>query len=167
MKMARPGNECLSLYSSILVAVFLGLLYLPRQGASREIIVSPGAAGEAVIGVALKSASDGDVIRIKRGVYPETIVISRRVAVVGEAGAILDPSEPFRPAWRPAPDIGADVYQAELPKKPGALMLGGKVLAEIDERRTGKDGDWFWKRLLAQGTRRSGFQFVRAIWIYR
>jgi hypothetical protein len=59
------------------------------------------------------------------------------------------------------------VYQAAVTERPRALFLNGKVLAEIDERRTGDDGPWFWKTLLASGPPRSGLQFIRGLWMYR
>jgi len=46
-------------------------------------------------------------------------------------------------------------------------MLEGKLVAEIDERRTDKEGPWSWKTLLASGPPLSGFRFVRGLWMHR
>ena len=145
------------------LAVMAGVL-LAGQVFAREIVVSPtGKKGE--LGEALGAAAEGDTIRVTKGVYAERVVITKRVAVVGEAGAVLDPSEPFAPEWKPAA-LGKGVYQAAVAKKPQALFLDGKVLAEIDEKRTQKEGPWFWKTLLTTGTERTGYKQVRGVWMY-
>jgi hypothetical protein len=133
----------------------------------REITVSPSPSGGPVVAAAIKSAEDGDTMRIKKGVYRETIVVDKRLQLVGEDGAILDPSQPLQARWEPAGDVGKGVYRTRLDRRPYALMLDGKILAEIDERRTATEGPWFWRTLLAKGTPKSGFRHVRAVWMYR
>jgi parallel beta helix pectate lyase-like protein len=132
-----------------------------------EITVSPSPTGAPVIGPALESAPPGSVVRLRKGIYRETITISRPVTLVGEEGAVLDPSEPFRPEWQPAPALGKGVYRAPSERRPQSLILDGKILAALDEKRTGGEGLWFWKTLLATGPRLSGFRFLRGLWIYR
>jgi hypothetical protein len=120
-----------------------------------------------VLARAVAAARPGDTLRVKAGVYRESITISTRIAIVGEPGATLDPSEPLRVPWREAPDIGPGVFRAALERKPATLFLGGRILAELDERRGAGEGPWSWKTLLASGPPLGGFTFVRALWIYR
>ncbi len=131
---------------------------------ARDIGVSPGGGA---ISSAIASAQPGDTIRVGKGVYRETIIVPSSIAIVGEAGAVIDPSAPFHATWEAAPKIGKGVYRAVVKERPRTLFLGGRVVAEIDEKRTGGDGDWSWKRLLSIGTPRGGFKFIRAVWIYR
>lgn len=133
---------------------------------ARQISVSPNAAGESVLAKAIQAAADGDVLVVSKGLYRETIEVTKRLAIIGQEGAVIDPSTPFAPAWEAAPDIGRGVYRAVSERKPQALLLDGKVLAELSERRVQEPGKWFWKDLLASGPPLGGFHFIRAIWLY-
>jgi hypothetical protein len=140
----------------------------------REITVSPSPAGAPVIAAALASAPPGSTLRLRKGIYRETITISKAVSLVGEEGAVIDPSEPFRPQWQSFPSLGKGVYRAASERRPQSLLLDGKILAALDERRTGTGseatdgvGPWFWKTLLASGPPLTGFRFIRGLWIYR
>lgn len=148
--------------------VVTGLLLLAACAAeAREIVVRPGVAGEPVLANAIAVAAPGDVIRLASGLYRECVTINKSLTLEGERGTILDPSAPFAVEWRRADDLGPGVFRASVARKPATLFLGGRVLAEIDERRTGEPGPWFWKTLLAKGPPLSGYRFIRAIWIYR
>jgi hypothetical protein len=131
---------------------------------AREISVTPR---QTALAQAVKDSAPSDVIRVKKGIYRETIEVTKRLTIIGEEGAVLDPSVPFPNTWAPAPEIGQGVYRTAVERKPYALMLDGKILAELDERRTKDPGTWFWKTLLASGPPRSGLRFVRALWMYR
>src|SRR4051812_45790113 len=74
---------------------------------AKEIVVQPSAADRAdmPIATAIRGATEGDTLRITKGIYPETIVIDKRLTIVGEPGAILDPSQPFVAKWQAAPEI--------------------------------------------------------------
>jgi len=120
-----------------------------------------------VIAAALAAAPPRSRIRLQKGIYRETITIAKPVSLVGDGGAVIDPSEAFRPQWRASPALGKGVYRAASDRRPSSLLLDGKVLAALDERRTQTDGPWFWKGLLTHGPPRSGFRFIRALWIYR
>jgi hypothetical protein len=146
----------------------LALCLAASTASAKEFSVAPSPSGGPVIGPALRSAAEGDTIRLARGVYRESIVIDKRVAIVGEAGATLDPSQPFRPAWEPAKGLGAGAYRAAVSDRPRTLMLDGQVLADIDEKRTEEESSpWFWKKVLSTGAPRSGYKFIRGAWIYR
>ncbi len=130
-------------------------------------VASSESPNQTVIQTAIEKASDGDVLHIQRGVYRECIVINKRVQLVGETGAILDPSQPLQPVWRPAPEVGAGVYRTAVDRKPMALCLEGKILAELNAPRAIKPGAWNWKTLMASGPPLGGFQYIRALWIYQ
>jgi hypothetical protein len=145
----------------------LVLAALAFSAAAREIPVEPDPAGAPVLAKAIESAADGDTLLIRKGLYRETLVVTKALRLVGDEGAVLDPSEPFKAAWEAAPQIGKGVYRAASERRPFALMLDGKLVAEIDERRAKDEGPWFWKTLLASGPPLSKLRFVRALWIYR
>ena len=137
----------------------------------RGITVTPGAPGEPVLGNALAAAAPGDVIHVRKGLYRETVTITKSVSIVGEEGAILDPSQPFRPDWRPAEERGKGVYRASVPGHPRVLCLDGKLIPELNPQNPGcsteEEGDWYWRKALAFGAPRTGFQLIRAVWVYR
>ncbi|HEY3323537.1 MAG TPA: right-handed parallel beta-helix repeat-containing protein [Planctomycetota bacterium] len=133
---------------------------------AREITVEPDPNGRPVLAKAIESAAAGDSLLIKKGVYRETLVITKTLKLSGEAGAVIDPSEAFAPQWTAETAIGKGVYGAKVPDRSRALMLDGKILAEIDSRRANEEGEWFWKTLLATGTPKSKFTYVRALWMY-
>jgi hypothetical protein len=147
------------------LAILAGSASQPACG--RNIEVAPSPTGEPVLARAIQAAAGGDTLQIKDGLYRETIVVDKCLHLIGAEGAILDPSQPWKAAWQPAADVGKGAYRAIVAKRPYALLLDGKVVAEIDPRRTSDEGPWFWRKLLASGTPRSGFRFVRAIWVYR
>ena len=134
---------------------------------AKEIAVAPADGRGDVLAAALRAAADGDTIRVAKGVYREAIVVDKRVAIVGEPGAVLDPSRRLHPEWRPAEDVGRGAYRARVDRKPAALLVGGRVVAEVDERRAGGDGPWSWRKLLARGGPRRGFTHLRGAWVYR
>ena len=150
---------------------------------AREITVAPDPAGGAVLAKAIQDAADGDTIVLKKGLYRETIVLTKGLHLKGEAtdkpenqdpkskipnrDAVLDPSEPFTAQWQAGPDVGKGVYRAASKRQPRALILDGKIVAEIDERRAGGDDAWSWKALLAAGPPLSKLRFIRALWMYR
>lgn len=144
------------------------LSWLASPLVAKEVTVVPAAAGgEPALTAALRMAADGDVVRVAKGVYSETIVVDKRLTIIGEPGAVLDPSEPFHAKWQAAPEVGKGVYKTSVERRPTTLMLDGKIIAEIDERRTGEGSPWEWKTLLAKGPPRAAFKWVRAIWVYR
>jgi hypothetical protein len=136
--------------------------------APAETVLRPSPGGAPVIGPALAAAAPGSVIRLQKGIYREFVTITKPVSLVGDEGAVIDPSEPFRPKWEPAGSFGPGVYRAKLDKAPAALFLDGKVLAQVDPRRPEalQEGPWHWKRLVASGTPRTGFRLIRGLWLY-
>jgi nitrous oxidase accessory protein len=76
-----------------LVAILLALallLGLPTLAHGAEIVVERGSAVPSVA-AALRAARDGDVIRVRAGVYREgELVVDRRVTLVGEGWPVLD-----------------------------------------------------------------------------
>ncbi len=133
-----------------------------------EIALSPRSDGGAVIGPALETAPSGSVIRLRKGIYREIVTITKPVSLVGDEGAIVDPSERFRAKWEPADKFGPGVYRAAADRAPAALFVDGQVLAHVDPQRreASGEGPWHWKRLLAVGTPRTGFRMIRGLWMY-
>lgn len=144
-----------------LICVFLG------WAVAREWSVSPSPSGEKVVGKALVQASDGDIIRLKKGVYRETLIVEKSVELIGEPGAVLDPSEPLKLKWEAASDLGQGVYRAASSQKPTSLMVDGKIIAALAEDRVQKEGPWHWQSLFKSGTPVGGFKFIKGIWLYR
>src|SRR4051812_7512881 len=98
-----------SWYGRLLCCVICGA---PAATAAREIVVSPATNGENALATAIDAAAPGDVIHLRPGVYRETVTVNKPVALVGDPGAVLDPSQPLRPRWEPADAIGKGVYRA-------------------------------------------------------
>jgi hypothetical protein len=88
------------------------------------------------IGKASSLAVAGDTIHITAGIYCETIAPNvDGVTYNGERGpngewlTIIDPSQPVPPnSWRRAPDIGTNVWQADLRYRPGIFTYNGQCI---------------------------------------
>ena len=75
---------------SVLVPVLITPILVLAQVPAREHVVDPRGP-LATLGAALGVARDGDRIVVRPGVYREpTIVVSRRVTIAGDSGAVLD-----------------------------------------------------------------------------
>ena len=149
--------------------VLAALLAMSADAAHGEIVLGPSATGQPVIQPAVNAAHAGSVIRLRTGLYRDTVTIAKPLSIIGEEGTIIDPSEPFRARWETAPAYGAGIYRATVDGAPASLFIDGKVLAQVDSQRkdTANEGPWYWKGLLATGTPRTGFRYVRGIWLYR
>jgi len=151
------------------LVLFAALFAVNAAAAEREIVLSPSATGEPVIQAAVNAAPAGSVIRLRKGLYRETVSVSKPLSIIGEEGVVIDPSEPFPWKWEPAPSYGAGVYRAAVDRAPASLFIDGRILAEVDSQRkeTKTEGPWCWKTLLAKGTPRTGFRYIRGLWLYR
>lgn len=116
---------------------------------------------------AIARASDGDVIKLPAGLYREHVIVSKPVTLDGSAGAVIDPTEPLSASWTPASDIGPGVWKFTSDKQPNALLIAGRHLAALSDKRVQTEGPWYWKTLLAKGTPLSGFANVRGMWLWR
>ncbi len=141
----------------------------PDSGSRREIVLSLSLTNQPVIGAALKVAPPGSVIHLQKGVYREIVTITKPVSLVGEEGAIIDPSELFQAKWEPAASFGSGVYRVVVSRAPASLIIDGKILAHVnpDRKETTSVGPWNWKSLLSTGPPRTGFRYIRGVWIYR
>ena len=101
-----------------------------------------------------------------RACIEEAVKLEKRLTLKGKPGAILDGATAFKESWKPAGGDLADVYTAPLKDRPDGLLVDGKFLAEIRYDRAKSGGDWNWKTLLRKGTPLSGFENVRALWMY-
>lgn len=147
----------------------LVLLMSAVAAGSAEIVILPRADGEPIIGRAIANAAPGSVIRLRKGRYREYVVISKPLSLVGDEGAVIDPSEPFHARWKIAPEFGKGVYRTAVERPPATLFLDGTILAEVDTQRTETAGvgSWYWKDLLAKGAPNTSFRYVRGLWLYR
>ncbi len=71
-------------------ALFTLALTASLQVGSRTLQVAP--AGDfATVGEAVRAASAGDTVRVAAGIYREpTVVLDKRLTLIGEPGAVLD-----------------------------------------------------------------------------
>lgn len=151
--------------SAIPLGFLLGMASLPLQAA--QISVKPDAAGiTQPLKSALATASEGDVLVLKPGIYREALVIDKRITIKGEPGAVLDGTAPLQADWQPAGVELPGVLTAPLPSQPAGLLLNGKFIAELRFDRAQKSGDWHWKTLLQKGPPLSGFNEIKALWIW-
>ncbi|WP_009965233.1 right-handed parallel beta-helix repeat-containing protein [Verrucomicrobium spinosum] len=163
--MHTPKRRLLSPSSAIPMGLCLALASLTLQAA--EIFVSPDPAGQnQPIKTALASAAEGEVLVLKPGIYRETLVIGKRVTLKGEPGAALDGTIPLPADWQPAGAELPGVLTAPLPSQPAGLLLDGRFIAELRFDRAQKSGDWHWKMLLQKGPPLSGFNEIKALWIW-
>lgn len=70
-----------------LLSLFLAAASGPAS--ARVWTVGPVGSDFPLIGPAVAAASDGDTIRVRRGVYREDLVLERTIALVGEGGPVL------------------------------------------------------------------------------
>lgn len=122
--------------------------------------------GESPISSAVAAASAGDHLVIEPGVYRERVVVDKTLTISGQEGAILDGSAPMKVAWSAAGGDLEGVYVAEVKGRPYGLMTDGKLMAEMRFDRAQKEGEWHWRTLLRRGPPLSGFEQIRALWIY-
>jgi hypothetical protein len=117
----------------VLTAAAVAVLFAAHHAgsaATREIILNAGAPGAKVIGPALDRAPAGSVVRLRKGVYREIVEITRPVSLIGDEGTVIDPAEPFRGEWKPAPEFGPGVYTAAVERAPAApAFTAGDQLA--------------------------------------
>lgn len=146
--------------------IFLLLCVVSEFALGREWIVVP-VSGEKAIGKTLAEAGEGDVIRIQKGRYRETLIVDKSVQLVGENGAVIDPSEPLSLKWVADEDLGPGVFKASVTRQPYSLLVDGKIIAVLAEDRVQKEGPWHWQTLFKSGTPLGGFQYIKGIWLYR
>ena len=110
------------------------------------------------------------MIRVGKGVYRETVTIDKAVALVGEDGAVINPSQSVSAHL----GAGGSAGQGRLPRlgRPAAArpLPWGKGCGRARRPPAGDESgrrSLFWWTLLSHGPRRSGFQHIRVLWIYR
>lgn len=149
--------------------LLLSLLVTSQLASAAEIIVKPAPeqSSKSVITDAIKKAANGDTILLSKGVYYENIkVVEKTITLKGEDGVIIDGTTPLSATWEAAGDDMPGVYQTEMKDRPYGLFVDGKIIASLRYDRAKKEGDWHWRKLLAKGTPKSGFDNIRALWIY-
>ena len=131
-------------------------------GAERSVSPGPDALAQAI-----ENAAEGDTLILQPGIYRERVEIEKKLTLRGMVGAVIGGSSQLEVTWSPAGEDLKNVYVAPLPKRPYGLLCDGKFMAEISHDRANDKGDWHWRTLLAKGTPLSGFDEVKALWIYQ
>lgn len=126
-----------------------------------EITVKPGIGA---LAAAVEGAKAGDVLTVPAGVWQERLIISKPLTLRGLPRAVMDGTEPFSAEWTQEGNSG--VYVTSLKKRPCGLLVDGKFIAELRLNRAEKKGDWHWRTLLEKGPPLSGFDQIRALWVY-
>ncbi|WP_265593673.1 right-handed parallel beta-helix repeat-containing protein [Verrucomicrobium sp. BvORR034] len=163
--MQSPQLRQLTTHPVLPLGLLLSLASLTLQAA--EISVKPDATGTPqLLKAALASAAEGDVLMLKPGIYRETLVIDKRITIKGGPGVILEGTVPLVADWQPAGAELPGVLTAPLSTQPAGLLLDGKFIAELRFDRAQKSGDWHWKTLLKKGPPLSGFNEIKALWIW-
>src|SRR5688572_20765074 len=106
----------------------LFLLVLAGVVAAKDVEVTP-----ATLESALAAGGDGDTIGLGKGRYARPAVLTKGVALLGGDGVVFDPTERFEAKWEATEDKG--VYRTTVAKRPYGLLVEGKFLAELNERR--------------------------------
>jgi hypothetical protein len=166
MKKYALGLVLLGLLLNVIRPVFSAI----QASRAWVITVSPSTDGTPVIAAAMAAAKPGEIIKLKKGVYRERVVITKPLTIEGEKGAILDVSQPFKPSWQPATDLAPGVYKAVVTAQPVSLIIDGKYLAMMDERRKeaqDEKGDFYWKHIMSAGMKRTGFTLINGVCMYR
>ena len=96
------------------------------------------------IAFAASKAKPGDRVKIMPGVYREQITFTRSgkkgapITFVGSRGkngeflSIVEAPGRVITDWKPAPEIGKEVWKAKLPNRPDLVMMDGKMIACIN-----------------------------------
>lgn len=144
---------------------------------------APGASAYPTIQAALDAARAGDTVLLAPGVYRERVRFAHSgahgapVTLAGEPGAIIDGSTPVELNWVPAPDIAPGVWRASVDFMPFTVTANGQTITTLDEKRTSFDSKKEtnaidankieWRDAFKNGIRRSGWDGVRALAMYR
>ena len=112
---------------------------------------------------AVARASSGDTLILQPGTYREWVRIDKALSLRGTDGAVLDGAQDLNANWRAE---GDGVFTAPLESRPDGLLLDGRFIAELRFDRAQAKGDWHWRTLLAEGPPLSGFEQIRALWMY-
>jgi len=119
----------------------------------------------------IDAAGPGDRIVVAPGVYRQRVTLRRAgradrpIVLEGQAGAILDGSQPWQPRWRPADDIGPDVWRSAIDFEPATLIADGKYLPAL--RQDKAPLEVFRTGVRTKKHVDTDFQDVGALWMYR
>lgn len=142
------------------LSVFSLVLSLAADAAQIQVKPTPKSISEAI-----DAASAGDTLMLAPGVYHEQVQLDKSLTIRAQPGAILDGSSPLKVEWTTVEGMQG-VFAANSDKRPEGLLVDGKFIAEIRLDRANESGDWHWKTLLAKGAPLSGFEQIRAAWMY-
>lgn len=126
-----------------------------------EVNVSPGSLADAIA-----KAAQGDTLILQPGTFAERVKVDKPLTIRAVPGAVLDGSVPFKVEWAEAGAELNGVFTTAAKKRPRGLLVDGKFIAEIRYDRAKEKGDWHWRTLFAKGPPLSGFNEIRALWMY-
>ena len=133
------------------------------DGAEVQVLPNTSAEGGS-LSQAIAAARPGDTLILHPGVYQERIKITKPLILRGLPGAVMDGAKKFTGEWSANGD--EKVFVIAVRKRPYGLLVDGKFMAELRFDRAQKEGDWHWRRLLDKGPPLSGFNQIRALWVY-
>jgi hypothetical protein len=158
------------LLSVVCLAVGACLLAVTSVGGAGEIRLRPSSDGAPVIVPALEAPATGATIRLSAGVYREPVTITRSLTLVGDDGAVIDLEEQLTVKWEAALTLGKGVYRAAVSRRPVAIFVDGKPVAQLNDERpepAEEGGTWFWKHVIANGPKGEGLAIIKGLWMYR
>ena len=136
-------------------------ILLSGAALAADIAITPGSLSDAI-----SKASEGDTLLLQPGVFSERVKVDKSITLHGTPRAILDGATPLKAEWSEAGGDLPGVFTTPAKKRPRGLLLDGKFIAEIRYDRAKEKGDWHWQTLLAKGPPLSGFNEIRALWMY-
>ncbi|MES2734996.1 MAG: right-handed parallel beta-helix repeat-containing protein [Verrucomicrobiota bacterium] len=155
----RPAHSLAALFWTLL------LLGGPHPSQAAEWQVKPGkSAQDTPLTQAIATAQAGDTLILAPGVYHERVQITRPLTLRGQPGAILDGSQVFQGEW--SAGDSENVWVIPVQGRVYGLLIQGRFVAELRHSRAQKEGDWHWQTLLKKGPPLSGFDQIRALWVY-
>jgi hypothetical protein len=158
------------LLSVVYMAVGICLFAATGFGGAEEIRLHPSPDGAPVIAPALEAAAPGATIRLSAGAYREPVNVTKPVTIVGDDGAVIDLEEELILEWQAAPALGQGVYRATVGRRPVAIFIDGKSVAQLNDQRpepAEEGGAWFWKYVIVSGPKGEGLGIIKGLWMYR
>jgi len=144
---------------------FLILQVLVGFVSAAEIQVSPDLSGAGTaLAKAISAAAAGDTLLLQPGVYRERVKITKLLTLRGLPGAVMDGATPFTATW--SADGEAKTFVVPVKARPYGLLTRGRFIAELRFERAQEKGDWHWRTLIEKGPPLSGFDQIKALWVY-
>ena len=139
----------------------------------------------------LDNAKPGDTVELAPGIYYERVKFVRSgdylkpIRLNGPRTAIIDGTVEFTQNWKKAPQYGPKAWCAKVPdiffpntvRNPGSglvidpdgliIQLFEKRVKDINNSQNDKRTTWYAPELMSKGIGRTGFNFIKALAMYR